>query len=328
MSELNSKDIGIPNVIVRSMSALMEEFELKSWHIYSGQSNAVMKIRFGSHHNMQTRQPALQPATLAGSEAARSTTTAYCKKSPSRIRRDTHRYRPTLKAKRKRMDNSESLSPENARSMCESTIFEIADSPECVECERSEDLVLVNPASSIKRHVEFTERYSSLDPVIDDAILVMNPIEPISIDFDQIYSCLVPVDGELYSEKTSESKVISEVSPIATCCPCCDHPMENANHVCDSDSDIYSEIDKSEPCCFITDLTQNASLLRPRRVYETAAVIRPPKMHDVDLFRCESCGQYSCHSCMIKYRLKSKFPWYVCCQKMILSPTHAKVKFK
>ena len=198
----------LPKVLQQMLDVLVASNTLRSWQIYNDNMGISVRLRFDGGN---ADRGDMQGNVMIGSQPTTThvQTTAYCKKSPSHIRRDTQRK--ILKAKRQRLDEVE------------------------IETERQDD------ANQVHFEHDIDSPNMVCDPPSDDT-LTLSPLLPISIDFEEetyAYACDIDerrimvepekiIENEIKIGETGSQNVAnSDVK-----CPNCGEIFE-WNHICE-----------------------------------------------------------------------------------------------
>jgi len=246
----------LPKTLEDMLNVLLEENGLRSWQIYTDNLGVSCRIRFGhcssvagSSHVVDKVASSTMSHTTAPSKPKH---TAYARKSPAQLRRETTRI--ILRAKKRQ------------RTLDEHFVN--------IETERHEECEI----SSVPSLFDLSPITVSCDPS-KDHVFFQAPITPIKLDkFDNETTCKMQY-------KAVASPVVAEVdipdaAPQMPLCSCCDKEMMDAFHVCSDNSDASSEDS------VITIKTTSASKVSdvPTRVEENVAK-RFAKLIALEIFR-------------------------------------------
>jgi hypothetical protein len=198
----------LPKVLQTMLDVLVSTNNLHSWQIYNDSMGISVRLQFGHDGSVYRagRQGSVDMRSSQQNTAQQTQATAYCKKSPSHVRRDTQRR--ISKAKRQRTEDIDETENERQIEVTHDQ-YEINDSPTRV-CE----------------------------PPSEDT-LILSPVLPISVDFgivtlDQDEQEIL-IDPEQGTDSTQYgSHCESEIESRALLkCPNCDEVMLEWNHVCE-----------------------------------------------------------------------------------------------
>jgi len=232
----------IPNTLLQMLNSLSNNV-LRSWQIYTDRHGVSVRIRYGHCSDMADggcvdRDPTSRTtSTLAGHGDTVSTPTlprptAYCKKSPSQIKRDSGRR--MLQSNKRRRTHSSDV--EDARCIdvgCKTAT--LPDSPETL-------------------HIS---DYVMCDPGCEDTLTVL-PVSPIKLSFGEIETSTMQ-DGEKIHECCMEE--VPDIQDLAhimdnsniIMCPNCNEEMTSTSHICEELPEMASASHTCEISYFETD---------------------------------------------------------------------------
>jgi hypothetical protein len=205
------------------LDVLTASNNLRSWQIYNDRLGISVRLRFehgGSSVAAGSTQGNVYMASTEPGSTQQTQATAYSKKSPAHVRRDTQRR--ISRAKRRRTES------------------------DGVENERKNESILIQ--EEIDHNIMESPTYVCQPPVEDT--LTVSPVVPITLDFemdtlDQFHD--YPKSDELldHSCDAAAAAVLSEPEQDTEIvqCPNCNEKMEEWNHVCEIKSDISESVE-------------------------------------------------------------------------------------
>jgi hypothetical protein len=211
----------LPKALQSMLNVLVASNNLRSWQIYNDSLGISVRLRFdhdGGCVDRGDREGNVYMQSSQPNTAQQTQPTAYCKKSPSHVKRDTHRK--ISRAKRQRTENFDEIEDERKSEVTQEH-YGIVDSPTCV-CE----------------------------PPPEDT-LILSPVMPISVDFvsdicDQAVGPML-IDPEKNIESTQSHYDSDGEYKELLKCPNCDEMMA-WDHTCNiSESvEIVEQISDAE----------------------------------------------------------------------------------